>query len=366
MEIRDIKKRLKDLRVLFTTNGFYQWNSVGGYAIKSFAPLFEDNLMFLPSTFSKASKFDSKQHFWIYNQDDVDTCYRYGRDAFEYMLYNVLYDNERLLGYGGSKVRAVIYFDEDAFLDISCAELMLNELEKFLESGSPVAGIPDGGCCLVRSQNPIAINPFLSFWNIEVIEQAGITSEKVLEFAETAKQIKWSEFTSSIPREVLQEDNRRSVLARSLYAKTSPFRDFDERIEAIRQVEQHEDFYFYEITRETWKDMNVTEEAFESYYNLWWWLGINTKKPFWYLNSQDFIDEQKHFLATSLLSEVDKPGVYKRWLYHTWYARNYYCAFPQMQDNVDKKLPLIAKYHFDHTKLRTWKLLEIIGLKEKD
>lgn len=92
-------------------------------------------------------------NFVINGKDNV-----YGEKAFVKMLDEIDKDY-------------VIYIDEDCF--IVDEEALYEEFLDFKNSGTVVRGMPDGGVVCHRNYNQIAINPFLSFWNLGIIRKLG-------------------------------------------------------------------------------------------------------------------------------------------------------------------------------------------------
>jgi hypothetical protein len=67
----------------------------------------------------------------------------------------------------------VIYIDADCF--IYSYKNLYECFNKFIKLNYICSGIPDGGCIPIRSHNKYAINPFFSFFNIDIISKIDYT-----------------------------------------------------------------------------------------------------------------------------------------------------------------------------------------------
>lgn len=166
----------------------------------------------------------------------------------------------------------MIYIDEDCF--ITDTEAMLDLLYYQIEKGYGFCGMPDGGVISHRFHNPISVNAFFTIINIRDIKE---------------KYRKVSNVQSHYDKDL----NRH--IPHHLIKNNMPY---DEKFE--RTIEKG------------YKPYGVSYDNFEPYYNLFFWMLRNGKKPL-YLDAYDSpIDD-----VTTVLKNHEG----RDFAYHTWFAR---------------------------------------------
>lgn len=184
----------------------------------------------------------------------------------------------------------LVYSDEDNFI-VDWTSLR-ETLSIFIQGGYGFAGMPDGGVISHRFHNPIAINPFLSIFDLRAVREALQTSELCGQMGSDllvhvpAAQLRLWDGTVSHPsvRTVLEEGHM-------------PY--------------------------------GTAFDMFEPYYELWFHLLRQGLKPL-YLNARDAPEMDDDGCCTALFAPNGQIISY-----HTWFARDYHHS-PQCRIRINR------------------------------
>lgn len=189
----------------------------------------------------------------------------YGFDAFVQML-----TDPRLEVYD-----YLLYTDEDNF--IVGWHSMRDTLQTFIDGDYGFAGMPDGGVISHRFHNPVAINPFLSIFNLKQIRQLDL-SNIVGRYKSTFKT----------PDHLIKT--------------------WDGLIESPREKI---------VVEEGYTPYGISYDEFEPYYKLWFYM-LDNGLTCLYLDAYDAYDMDNDGCCTELIG-IDGDTL----SYHTWFARSY-------------------------------------------
>ena len=173
----------------------------------------------------------------------------------------------------------LIYTDEDNFI-VDWDEVQ-RTFEAFIEGGYGFAGMPDGGVISHRFHNPVAINPFMAFFDVRQVRAA------LQSTAETSDRFA-PDLVGHWPGQLL--------------------RTWDGKISHPRvQVVVDEGYVPY----------GTALDDFEPYYSLWFRLLRGGLQPL-YLDARDAPEMDDDGCCTALLGSGGRVMSY-----HSWFARSY-------------------------------------------
>lgn len=246
----------------------------------------------------------------------------YGLNAFLYMLSYMLSNDH---------FDYVIYLDEDVFVkDFS---LLINEFEFFKNCNSCMGGIQDGGILCHRNHSKLLVNTFISFWNIKMYREAGISVNKLYQYVEfnignTVAKKQWMMQLSEKNKKLFETIEKRADQMikiiekhRKTYVKTDNFESeyaATVRNDNTNHIEQNQVPYTC--------DDYTSDNCFEPYYLIEQFLVTHTQTPIYYMFATDFYDEEykdkcdTSGLTTAVRTFADPHNIIA---VHTWFTRAY-------------------------------------------
>lgn len=290
MKIEEIRKKLKDMNVLFVTNTNVGMNSLFPYSLESYSQMLDWNFVLYPANLGKMRL--------------------YGLGCF----FNMIADQIDKHDY-------VIYLDDDVFLVPGAEEAFYNIFMKFVESNAVIAGVPDGGVICHRNHNPFMVNTFVSFWNLKEIRVHGITRE-ILTARETTEEINKMSFR--------EYDSRASY--KSMFEMKKGMNGWEACIEDSKKARQDREILYAKIVENDPSNpvephqvpWSTKYDDFEPYYKLIEWLLLKCDGTIFYLNARDKVGRLENGENSGLSSEIyvrDSDGVVCPVFWHSWFSR---------------------------------------------
>lgn len=329
------------------TNGIKLWLSKNRVC-------FVTNSMMTPSTLFLSSlktyiDFIPIQNFWAI-PGVKDGIGFYGLQAFMHMLnYMLSYD----------RFDYVVYIDEDCF--ITNATNLAHELERFMNSGCCIGGPQDGGVICHRNHSSKLINTFLSFWNIKLMKNKGVTIQKINDYIESVLKEHLSDsyqYFLTMLEGKPELNNIVEVSSKIMLDKAALYRKTCNEVEPeYCNVIRNDSNNSVEPTQEpyTYDDATV-QKNFEPYYILQEAIVLISDAPIYYMFAGDlysdmFVKNNEQFdlsgmtsVIWSQSSNIQTISKNNMIAVHTWYSRSY-TKWPSNQKQLEqtKRINTIIK-----------------------
>jgi len=286
MTKQEIRKKFKEMNVVFVSNTNCMMPSLLSYSLRTYIDLADGNFVLYPANMGNGRLYGFS------------------------MFYNMIYGLVQHYDYA-------IYFDDDAFLVPGAEEAFFHMFEKFVESGSLIAGTPDGGVVCHRNHNPFMVNTFVSFWNFKEMRVHAITPELL-----TAKD-SWSSINSMTFHEYDGHASYKSMLAMKDMHEAA-IADSAKKREGIEvpyaAIVRNDPSNLVDPHQEPW---STKLDDFEPYYKLIEWLLLKCDGTIWYFNARDKVSGLESSGLSSEIYVNDNDGNAAPVIWHSWFSRQW-------------------------------------------